>query len=67
MKIRGEILEVQSIGDQLALLIQGTEDGAAEWRSMSTIRLRGADNNARRRRGLYVGRKVVITIGTKEK
>jgi hypothetical protein len=61
MRVKGEILKVETTGDQLAVEIQGKQAGAADWRPMSTIRITVADDDTARR-ALHIGREVILTV-----
>jgi hypothetical protein len=61
MKIRAEVLSVESIGDALRVKLQGSADGEAQWRPMLSLTVELPDQ-VRCRRNYYVGRHVTIRV-----
>jgi hypothetical protein len=61
MKIRGEVLSVETDGDKLRVRLQGAAQKMAEWRSLLSIRIEVPDV-VKNRRTYYVGRIVYIEV-----
>jgi len=62
MKIRAEVLAVETTGDQLSIKMQGNAPSAsAGWRTMEVVDVRLADTKINRR-AFRVGRSVTVII-----
>ncbi len=61
MKIKAEVLSVETIGDALSLLLQGKATTDADWRPHLRLRLQVPETKTNRR-AFYVGRKVSVTV-----
>lgn len=61
MKIEATVVEVGAEGERLAIVMQGKEPGAAEWREPERQRITivGTPTN---KRAFYVGWRVEITV-----
>lgn len=61
MKIKAEVLAVETIGDALRLQLQGKATTDARWRPYLRISLQVPETKTNRR-AFYVGRKVLVTV-----
>jgi len=61
MKIRCRITECADRGDKVFVKLQGVEERAAEWRSMSVIEML-IDNVGDIGRRMYVGREIDVEV-----
>lgn len=61
MRMKGEILAVETTGDQLRIKVQAVGAADAEWRRMNVITFECPDLDAYRK-ALHVGRQLVIDI-----
>jgi len=61
MKIRGEILEVKTLGDRLQFTMQGVGIGDAAWRPLNVLTLQVASSPVAER-AFFVGRTVTVEI-----
>ena len=64
MKIRCEVLEVSTNGEQMAIRAQGTRLADASWRPMSGVKFEIADNK-KNQRAFHVGRLFDLNIKLK--
>lgn len=61
MKLRGEIIGLETTGDQIVVRINANEVQAAEWRSGTPVEIRLSDT-ARHRDALRIGRAIELEL-----
>ena len=61
MKIIGEVLAAETIGDHLRVRLQGKAIGAADWAPLGVISV-DVPPNAKNQKAFYVGRHVKVTV-----
>lgn len=61
MKILGEVLAVETIGDHLRVRLQGKAIGAAAWQPLGVISV-DVPPSTKNQKSFYVGRQVKVTL-----
>lgn len=61
MKIKANIIKVESMGDLLLVRAQGSRQGAARWQSMGVVEFTFASTQAQQA-AFHVGRDIVVTV-----
>lgn len=59
MKYKGEVIEVVTQGDDVKVVLQCKQRGAAEWRRMARVRFDVRPHEAEK---FHVGRAVSVTV-----
>ena len=63
MKVRAEILSVETHGEKLCVKLQGRQDRDAEWRPYLSLSIEVHDS-PRARKAMYLGRVLRLNIET---